>query len=71
MSDVIPGGLALTLMALAVQWRLTGVSPVRQVSRAIDVVRAMGYLAGRVGREAVDVARRDWGWALAKARRER
>lgn len=71
MIDFMQGSLILTTAALAVQWKLTGVSPVRQASRGIDLLRAIGYLGARMVAECREVARRDWETCVAKARRER
>ena len=71
MIDMIQGGLVLSGAAVIVQWKLTGVSPVKRLGRGTDAVRAAGFLVVRIGREVGYLARRDWEACLAKARRER
>jgi hypothetical protein len=63
-------GILLTV-ALGIWWRLTGISPLLQISRNLDNVRACWVLVGRVLDSIKWTVEKDWEYCQSKVRRER
>ena len=68
--SILQGGLGLAATFTSLVYLRTGVGPLRQLVRAADCLRAVGYMAVCVGREARVTWRKDWESCLARARRE-